>query len=1175
MLLFVMTLAVPVAAQAEASRRSMPASTSDAWEQAESDEVFRQLLYLPAPTPRAQESLAEEEGTQKKRPPSFYAENKRPPDDAPAEDLLDYWERWASASGPERRKPSAAVRERLLAACEAEPERLSRLLPLLPDNGDAADRIKKLYDAAQGNARFNEEWRKSAREWLRFNSRYFLSDLLGLAQKARDKEGYVDKEEALKALAKVDWESAVPLLQSMSGGSQPRTAALALALLYRHALGEKESSGEEKYRARLQAIASELTAPARARDIAIEELSLSEWTGKDEWYLSLFADETLLKPKDGYHLFSPLTTLFNRDPDRWIPVMTELVESKDPAVRQNAASCLVQYATDHPRRDVILPVLRWLSEPDWLNITDSRRAWFMQAMDKLDMPESVPGLIWIVENEESNRIWASRTLAYYKDSRAIPALKKALAQEKNEDHRKYLIQGLLASGGVTVVEQLAALEAYLAKLATAEGREAAERYRSAGDDTLLALPASIGRYLAQQKEVSDALVQAVLSRAENLQQKSPAQARALLGVAQGWQARQVDLDLVRRIGEGTADAEMIAGALQRRAKLREGLGPELQSLAGDKGTAPGVAAVLMADEGMAQSILGTGDGQTQIALLACARLVQMPLPVSQVGALLKSKSTNLSLAAERYLLAEDSLEARQLLWEHHPQQAFITGWRENIPLIGGSDFSVMDRIEEKLRAELFRPGDAPLEIFAMMGNDEQSLRILRIYPKRAVYTHYEDHSRYRERVVTAEELSTFKNFVTTNNLMEMGPQLGPCHYDCWASELLALTRQGGRRVFSHQGSAGSIMLLVNFDLLGRDGGKVHYRLEDEIKGLEVLLADEALLVKDVWQGGDGLRVLIEHEPTLEEIKRQESETVEDDEEEGDEAAARAKRRRLELERAKERVSWRAFTGAKLGAVTSQPEGYTTLDEAALDIDDADFPLHLNAYLARAAAADGYVVLAGDLDKGGLWKKVAGRQAVRISSAGVYANPMVTLDGKWVVAARADTDWGRPNDVIRFNLKTGREYRVNLPPAEQFEPVADISAHGKVLLRRARDENDDRESAGPAVPEFYLLDAATGQTQLVKGVFEPLLQEENRLLQPTGRPDEFWAAIADRQKNQTRVGRYSLRNFSFQTLLVVPHLTFDSTRMWVDEAGARLYIVYEGQLLRLPLPNSPQTKASER
>lgn len=1169
-LLFLITLAVTVAAQVVASG-SMQASTSDARDQAASDEVFRQLLYLPAPTPRPQVTDAEEEA-QTKRPPGFYDADKAPSDDAPVEDLIDYWSRWANTSGREGRKPSDAVRKRLLAGSESDPEILPHLLPLIPDTPEAAERVKKLYDASQGSTTLDDDWRKSVREWLKFNSKYFLDELLAMVRKVRDKDGSVENDEALSALAKVDPDTAEPMLQALSGGGQPRTAAVALALLYGNARAAKDATAEEKYRARLQMVAADHNAPAHARDTAIETLTLTEWPGRDEWYLSLFEDETLLGMSDGSFGFSPLTYLFARDPEKWIPVMTRLVEGKNQKLRDAAANCLIVFQNHEARKDALRPLLPWLANPDWAKQKWDHRLRLIQSMDFIDLPESVPGLIWVVENDKSeyNRSYAAESLAKYKDPRAVPALKKALAEEKDESHRARIIQGLLACGGMPEAEQVAALEAYAAKLVSPEDRADVERYRSYGDNPL-PLTVSVGQYIARQKDAPDTLVRAVLDQAESLRSKTPSQARILLGIAQGWQAKQVDLDMVQRIGTGTADAATIANALARRAKLRESVGPELRSLTALGGSAQGVAAVLLADEALALTILSSSDERAQLTLLACARLTQTALPVAQVGALLRSKNADLSLASERYLLAEDSREAQQLLWEHHPQKAFITGWRENIQFIGGDNFSAMERAEEKLRAELFRTEDAPLEVFALLGNNEQPLRVLRVYPKRAVYTHYEDASRYRERVISSEELSYFKSFVTTNSLRELGPQFGPCHHDCWVSEFLSLNRQAGRRVFSHQGFGGWDTLLANFDLLGHDS-KVHYRLEDEIKGLEVLFADEALSVKDVWQRGDDLRVLVEREATAEEIKQEERESSDDDEE--DEVAARAEQRRREIERAKARVSWRSFRDTKLGAVTSQPEGYTILDVTAFDIDENDFPSHLNTHLAQATVGS-YVVLAGNLGKGGLWKKAAGRKAASISSEGVYANPLLTLDGKWVVAAKAETDWGRPNDVIRFNLKTGREYRVNLSPAEQFEPEAYLSAHGKVLLRRARDENDVREAAGPAAPEFYLLDASTGQTQLVKGVFEPLLQEGNRFLQPTGSPDEFWVAVPDRQKNQTRVGRYSLRDFSLQALLVVPHLIFDSTQMWVDEAGLKLYIIYEGQLLRLPLQSSPQSKVSER
>ena len=1164
--LFVITLAVAAAAQVGPGGQTPVPEVSP--RTATFDESLRQLLELPAPTPRALVS-SEEKEARKKRPPDFYDRAKPPPDDAPVEDLVDYWERWVSMSeGRVSRMPSDAVRERLLAACEAAPERLSRLVSLLPDTTAAADRVKRLYDDAQGSTTLNQDWHQQVREWLTVNSKYFLDDLLAQARKVRDRDGYVENETALTALAKVDPDTAAPMLQALAVGGQPRTAAVALALLYRHARDVlKDAATEESYRANLQAIAADHNLPADARDTAIEALSLAEWPGRDDWYLALFADETLLKLRDGYQLYNPLMTLFSRDPDQWIPVMTKLVESKDRVVQQNAANCLVRYATNNPRRDAILPVLRWLSDPEWLDINSTLRVQFVLMMNALDIPESVPGLIWIVENQESERTWAAQSLAHYKDPRAIPALKRALAQEKYEGVRQSLIQGLLASGGLTEMEQLDALEAYAARLTTAEGREAMQGYSVDGEP--FPLPISIGRYLAQEQEVPDALARMVLARADSLQRRNPAKASALLSVVRSWQAKPVELDILRRIEAGTADADTLANALERRARLRENVGPELQSLAGAAGPAQAVAAVLLEDEGLAEGLLGAGDERTQFALLVCARLVQMPLPILQVGMLLRSRNTNLAQAAERYLLAEDSRDAHQLLWEHHPQQAFIAGWREQLAYFAVDDFSAMGRAEEKLRAELFRQEDAPLGIFALLENDERPVRVLRIYPKRAVYTRYEDDSRYRERIITIEELERFKNFIASDNLLEKGPQFKSCHDECQASEFLALARPGGQRVFSYQGSDAWAALLANLDLFERHGIKIHYRLEAEIKGLEILFANDALTVKDVWQRGDDLRVIVEREPTPEEMKQEEEErALESDE--GDMEAWYARLRHSAAERARARVSWRPLKQGKLGAATSQPEGYSTVDPSRLEIDNYDFPSELNEHLAQSVAGDS-VVLAGRVGEGGLWKKAPGVNVVRIGGEGAYANPLVTPDGEWVVAAKAQERWTEPSYVIRFNLKTGAEYRVNLAAAEQFTPVAYIAAHGQVLLRRARNDDNDKNEIGPAHPEFYLLDAATGRTQLVTGLFEPLLEDSQRFLQPTSTPGEFWAAIPDQSKNQTSVGRYNLKDFSFRALLVVPHLTFNSASMWADEAGSKLYIVYEGQLLRIPLLGAPPSR----
>jgi hypothetical protein len=1124
---------------------------------------MRQLLSMPAPTPRSAETPSDNE-PKKQRLPKFFDKDNAPPDDAPIEDLLEYWDRWADTSG--RPEPSDAVRQRLLDACVDDLERLPKFLPLFSSSEAAAAKVKELFDKGQSDQRWDENSRDKIKKWLVFNSKYFLSDLLTLASKVKDdqKGGYVDKEDALVALARVDSSAAEPLLQSLASGSQPRSAALALILLYKQAIIAKDADGEEKYRNRLRTISSDRNAPAHARDAAIEALSVTEWSGRDDWYISLLADDSLRECTDGNYLFHPLTTLFDRDPEKWIPVMAKLVESNDRAVQQAAASCLVIYATDNPRRDAILPVLRWLSDPNWLHINGTQRAWFMQKMDDLEMPESVPGLIWIVENEEFNRQWAARTLAHYKDPRAVPALKKALI-ESNEGERQFILEGLLGSGGVSEAEEVNALQAYATKLTTPDGREEMGRYRSYGDDPL-PIPLSIGRYLATRQDAPETLVRAVLSRAAGLQKSNPPVAKSLLEVAHRWQGRHVDLDLVHRISNGTADANTIANALTRRIKLREGLGVELQVLLAGIGPAQGIGSILLDDNAVALSVLSSGDETAQIALIACARLAQTLLPVEQVGALLQSKNALLALAAERYLMAEDSKEARQLLWQRHPNEAFVTGWRENIELIGGSNFDLMGKMEEKLRTELFKD-NPPLEIFALIANDEQYGRVLRVYPDKAIYTHYEDPARYRERVISKQELSIFKQFVTTNELAELGPQFGSCHHDCWSSEFLVLTKEKGRRVFSHQGFGGWITLLANFDLLGRgEGAEIHYNFAKEIRGVEVLYADEGFVVKDVWQQGSEIRLFVEREETEDEIKERnkpENSVDKDDE------AARAEERRREAARFSARFSWRRLSDGRAGAVASQPEGYySTFDETKFLSDDDDESSSRRDDRQVQMLTPESIIIARNFD--GLWKQLAGRKAVRISGdEGAYATPIVTPAGKWVVVAKTDSDWSKPNYVVRFNLQTGREVRVNLTPADQFDPIAYLSLHGKVLLRRAKDDYGpaSSKSVGPDQPEYYLLDAATGETRLVSGEFAPLRQEGKRFLQPALKAEEFWAAIPDREKNQTQVGRYNLKNFSFEPLLLIPHITFDSMAMWVDEAGAKLYVVYEGNLLRLPMPNA--------
>src|SRR6185369_16175219 len=87
----------------------------------DSSEMLRQLLSLPAPTPRVFEP-----GTNEAPPevPEKLADRLKPPaDDAPVEELRKYWDR-VSAYPPSLIHPPATVKQRLLDEFLDTPEKL-------------------------------------------------------------------------------------------------------------------------------------------------------------------------------------------------------------------------------------------------------------------------------------------------------------------------------------------------------------------------------------------------------------------------------------------------------------------------------------------------------------------------------------------------------------------------------------------------------------------------------------------------------------------------------------------------------------------------------------------------------------------------------------------------------------------------------------------------------------------------------------------------------------------------------------------------------------------------------------------------------------------------------------------------------------------------------------------
>jgi len=226
--------------------------------------VLPGLLNLPAPPPpnpfyRPSQTERDEKFYDKKNPPS---------DDAPIEDLLDYWkyQNQFDAKYAYAVTPSNKTLDRLMAEAEKKPELLPEILNTFPESQETADFVKRLYDNEVSRRDLESSWRAQVKRWLTYHSSYFSNELLQTASQVSDTKEYITNQEDVLALARVDWEKAKPLLDRMlNNSSQPVSQTLARWAYYKHALMVNDSFDTESYRKQLQeTVETNLCSPATA-----------------------------------------------------------------------------------------------------------------------------------------------------------------------------------------------------------------------------------------------------------------------------------------------------------------------------------------------------------------------------------------------------------------------------------------------------------------------------------------------------------------------------------------------------------------------------------------------------------------------------------------------------------------------------------------------------------------------------------------------------------------------------------------------------------------------------------------------------------------------------------------------------------------------------------------------
>ena len=1238
------------------------------------ENVLEALLDLPAPPPPNPLE------TTRSHDEAFYDPKNPPPDNAPIEDLIDYWSHFRENYRgilyfiP---KPSARVVERLLS--EGGPTVVQNVIDLLPDDKHTGDVVKQIYD----DPSTSKEMKSRLKSWLTLNSSYFADDTERSASRVKDVDNYVpaSHQNSLLALTRHDWDRARPVLDRLySDASQPVSKALATWALYRHAMESGDLGDTDRYRGELMRMVENRSLPDGVRDMANDAIVReADFPGRDEWCWSLFEDETLVNMP----YFTGLTTLvMYAPPDKYVAKMAEILKSNNKTVRTAAARNLITAMEREKSQEVIRALLPWLSDPNWIDRSadDSSRSSIVMSLQNIKMPESVPGLIAALDEKATRQVEdhsvysnsniavydsravnamraaanamnsaagmmagaanratvtasnvdsrkmkeetyyplrdiAVRALAEQADARAVPALRRLLATTAGYQRRE-LISAIMACGGYSVTEQVDSLEKYARTaseiLAGVETEPFTSKsnsnayYRTGYYESFRRLIQSdevqdqLGMFVASSQEPSDEIVRATVLRIEKLEPREPLIAKALREIMTTWKGLAVSAIVLEDLKTGKAESAAIVRLLSERKFLRDRLSPAIDEARNGPPISAGVAACLSEDANSYAAALDDKLTETRTALLACARLIRAELPLDKVAENLKSTDELLKTAAELYLESEDSPQARSIVYAVHPGEAKVLGattffkGRKDMtgPAFGMELLSLftsvsgptnlapyyaysaansgdLQKSEERLQKEVKEQPDI-VGIYAYQNN------FIRIYKDKVVFSWEDDPSRYHERYLSADEFNRFKGHLTANRVSELKPFLS-CVAGCGtARELLMLGKNGGSRVFfrserTPEFFAGLEKILADFRA---EPSAIKYALSKDVSGLELLFSSDELDAQTVWKQGSDLRIVVSNRNVREKVdeeiaEMQASEQDEDEatdaqtepEEEGPETQVTSPSERMRISRQYDGFAWHHVENGRLGEATSQPAGVEYIparDQLGVQPDD-------DAWKARSM---GFEIRA---DSTGLYK-LAGGTLIKLKS-GRYKNPVVTPNGRWVIVDKFIEEEG--DSLIRYNLLTNREYKVEFEGYGDLLPRCWVPGIGKFLVVAGYyeegdyepDDSEGEESPNQAENRFYTLDPQSGTLAPVRGEARPLAAQSFRSLQPTGKSNEFWAALPSRAKNESVVGVYDSRLFKFTPLLKLPKINFDSMDMWVDEAENKVYFVYSGHLLRVPLKTS--------
>ena len=811
------------------------------------------------------------------------------------------------------------------------------------------------------------------------------------------------------------------------------------------------------------------------------------------------------------------------------------------------------------------------------------------------------------EDHYPHRYSAIMALQKQADMRAVPALRRVMAQSSDWE-RGLAIKAIVDSGGFTTTEIVDGMEAAargVKYINTAAAIASSAKYASnsphAYDPVGLTgeegISVTIGLSAARIEKPSDELVQAAANRIESLERRDPATATAMRQMVLDWKGTAVNTMFLRDVKNGKANSDTILKLLAGRKEIREKQPTDIFDLRTGGSVGIGLAACLLEDVNDMTALLDGDDPQAIMMALACGRLLRIPLEAGRVIPLLKSSNGQLASAAEKYLFAEDSPEARAAVLALHPNTAMITGGTTSIsvkpadfessdwllkvfatvsPYFSSANYGATAAYEGDVRSveELVRK--EVLDDDKLLGIYSYEDYFVRMYADRAVFSVQEDTARFRERTLTKEEFDGLRTFLTYHDVNDAPPFLSCSTGNCVPRQLLMVGRNGGRRIFVKAEKMPELFKGLDAMFAEFERGKLTLRYEaaKKVPGLEVLFADDEVAVETVWKNGGDTRVFVSNKKVRERVNTEINDefvrmiSVEDSEDTPEEDSkapfnAHATRERSKAKRRYEGVSWFGLANGALVPGAQRPA-----DVMLPTLPDAHaVPPTIEQWKSAAAGVE---VRA---DEAGLYKIVAGKMT-KIGS-GEYSYPVISSNGRWALVNKYDPEIYEMM-LVRVDLQTNRETTIGLPESGEVQAIVFIPAVNRFLLGSENyseyeyDETGEFVIDGFARPSFrrdsfMLFNPDTGLAQPAPGEYEPLTHQSFRPLQPAGGRKEFWAAIPDYKADVTTVGIYNAGNFGFRPLLKLPSITFDSLDMWVD--GGIVYFAYRGHLLSVPLPNN--------